>query len=96
MGPEQSSLHPLPSMMPSSHPSPNIFLPSPQIQVQVVTSGVPETDEHDQPDSILQDELQPSPSIRLPSSQCSVPQILPSLHWVVQMSIVVGVPPVQK
>lgn len=92
--PEQSSLHPFPSMSPSSHPSPNIFMLSPQIEVHVETSGVPEIEVHDHPVSIEQEELQPSPSIKFPSSHCSSPLIFPSLQSVVQTSTVVGVPPV--
>lgn len=43
----------------------------------------------------MQSELHPSPSFRFPSSHCSVPLILPSLHTVTHVSTVVGEPPVQ-
>jgi len=38
-GPVQSALHPIPSVLPSSHTSPSTFLPSPQIEVQKVLSN---------------------------------------------------------
>ena len=44
------------------------------------------------PSSILQNELQPSPSLVFPSSQSSSTVIMPSPHFVTQLPFIVYVP----
>jgi len=91
--PEQSGLHPLlSSKFPSSQISPGFIIPSPQIGVHVVLSGL-YVFTHVHPASMVQLEEHPSTLNTFPSSHYSAERINPSPHYPAQVIAVVGVPP---
>ena len=87
--------HPFPSIKSlSSHCSPGILRPSPQIGEQtelVINKSFIQF----HPVSTFQEASHPSPGVIFPSSQVSTPTIYPSFHCSIQVSAVVLSPPDQ-
>ena len=91
-GPVQSDLQPdVLSMSPSSQTSLPYKYPSPQIGLQVDVD--PSTPVHENPVSVVQVLLHPSPLTILLSSHDSLDSLIPSPHIILQASAVVVVPP---